>query len=171
MPCKNSKCKRICAHCEHVILKSDGLHQCSASERQVTNCVTGEKETKYDLCVSMNDKGNCSKFKMDKEKQIFRIIIKALEKFDSKVYRNYGLESPNYCDSIDKSPVRVSLNKIQKMLLSNLLKSLKGEEIDFEYWSDPKNHYNEYIIYKYDIRKYRDAYQKYLKCRGKNESK
>ena len=162
MTCK--KCKKICAHCEFFLEATPARHaMCRATEHQVTNCITGEKELKYVFCVEKNKDGDCPNFKMDKKKQVMRTVINALEKFGDKVvdYEGYG-----YAPAFNGEDF-IYLNKIQRMLLRNLLASLKGEETDFEYWTDIDEDFcgdsDDYIIYDNDIRKYPSVYKKYQK--------
>lgn len=137
MTCKNSKCKRICKLCEHIIQDNvkpgNGIisidPMCRASEHEEIDCVTGEKSTVYYPCKQLNSDGKCEYFKLNVELDKKNKLIKVLRKRLSE-NREIKNDSYNYYYNGHR-------DTLEDVLLENLIHMLENnaaeESPDFEH--------------------------------------
>jgi len=139
MTCK--KCKKLCILCEHHYETNDMFqHKCKVYRRTNTNCVTGKEETRDGICLDLNKNGDCTKFKLDKRKDLRERIIKLIEEYEFP-RDEYGF----YCSAYHAN--------VQKTLARNYIECLrnKGKCDAFDISFDKDDEYGD-VIYKKDPR-------------------
>lgn len=88
---EKNKCKALCLECENMREYIEGEYTCVEFPIKKMNCVDGTSSCEYDLCVNHNEKGDCNKYRTDKERIQTQKLIKSLHEY-------YG-EKSSYPDS------------------------------------------------------------------------
>lgn len=117
------RCKHICALCEHymegrvtnfsVVIPS----RCALTERKEIDCISGNTEIVYDPCENINCDGDCSGYKVDKEKKLKKDIITALKEYKHNLDTKFNYDP----------------HRVEKFLINELIKKIETGSCKLSY--------------------------------------